>query len=60
MQGDVPSKQFNVYGAITAKIVRALKEARGTYQMPWHTGEVPFVVPHRFGPYRDAKPFVVP
>jgi antirestriction protein ArdC len=28
-----------------ALFVRALKEARGTYQMPWHTGEVPFVVP---------------
>jgi antirestriction protein ArdC len=45
MQGNVLSKRFNVYGAITAKIVRAIKEAKGTYQMPWHTGDMPLRVP---------------
>jgi len=45
MQSDVPSKQLNVYGAITAKIVRGMEEAKGTYEMPWHTGEVPFAIP---------------
>ena len=45
MQATVLSRKLNVYGAITAKIVRAIKDAKGTYRMPWHTGELPLQVP---------------
>jgi antirestriction protein ArdC len=44
MAGEVPSK-FNVYGAITAKIVRAIKEKPGKFEMPWHTVGSPMSVP---------------
>jgi antirestriction protein ArdC len=45
MQSVAPSKQLNVYGAITAKIARGIQEAKGKYEMPWHTGDVPFAIP---------------
>jgi len=45
MQETVLSRKFNVYSAITEKIVRAIKNAKGTYQMPWHTGDLPVQVP---------------
>lgn len=45
MQETVLSRKLNVYGAITEKIARAIKEAKGSYQMPWHTGDVPLHVP---------------
>jgi antirestriction protein ArdC len=46
MNNEVVSKsRFKVYGAITEKIVLAIKDAKGTYQMPWHTGDSPLQVP---------------
>jgi len=29
--------KLNVYGALTAKIMHAMKDAKGTYKMPWHS-----------------------
>jgi antirestriction protein ArdC len=58
MASVVPSKQFNVYSAIMAKIVRGIRKAKGRYEMPWHTGEVPFVVPTNAltdNPYRGVN-----
>jgi antirestriction protein ArdC len=44
MQSDIPSK-FSVYGALTAKIIRAMSENKGKYEMPWHSPDVPRSVP---------------
>ncbi|HEY2445036.1 MAG TPA: zincin-like metallopeptidase domain-containing protein [Rhizomicrobium sp.] len=50
MTSDVPShsespSKFNVYAAITAKIVRAMAENKGKFEMPWHTSVTPLSVP---------------
>ena len=38
MDSTVPSEsKLNVYGALTAKIMHAMKDAKGTYKMPWHS-----------------------
>ena len=58
MQTTVPSKQLNVYGAITAKIVRGIQEAKGKFEMPWHTDGVPLLVPKNAlteNPYRGVN-----
>lgn len=58
MQTTIPSKQLNVYGAITAKIVRGIQEAKGKFEMPWHTGGVPLLLPKNAltdNPYRGVN-----
>jgi antirestriction protein ArdC len=47
---DPPSKseltsKHSVYDAVTVKIIRAMSENKGTYEMPWHTTEIPHSVP---------------
>jgi len=44
MASEVLSK-FSVYDAITAKIVRAMAENNGRFEMPWHRGGTPLSVP---------------
>jgi antirestriction protein ArdC len=44
MASEVPSK-FSIYDAITVKIVRAMAENKGKYEMPWHSVDVPISVP---------------
>lgn len=45
MQDTVLSRRYDIYGAITEKILRAMKEAKGTYKMPWHSGIAPLELP---------------
>jgi antirestriction protein ArdC len=45
MQDTALSRRYDIYGAITEKILRAMKTAKGTYKMPWHTGDIPLEVP---------------
>ena len=50
--------KFNVYGAITEKIVRAIKEAKDKYEMPWHSSALPAEVPTNAmtgNPYRGVN-----
>src|SRR5271163_1979014 len=37
MNDTVLSSRFNVYGAITEKIARAIREQKGRFVMPWHS-----------------------
>jgi antirestriction protein ArdC len=58
MASEVLSSRFNVYGAITEKIVRGIKESKGKYEMPWHSGEIPLGVPTNAltdNPYRGVN-----
>jgi antirestriction protein ArdC len=58
MSDRIPSGKYSVYAAITAKIVRGIKEAKGKYVMRWHTGEVSFSVPTNAvseNPYRGVN-----
>ncbi|HEY1614676.1 MAG TPA: zincin-like metallopeptidase domain-containing protein [Rhizomicrobium sp.] len=58
MQDTVLSRRYDIYGAITEKIVRAMKEAKGTYRMPWHSGDAPLDLPvnaHTDHPYRGVN-----
>lgn len=41
----VLSSKYNVYGAITAKIARAIREQKGKFVMPWHSREMPLNFP---------------
>lgn len=45
MQDTDLSRRYDIYGAVTAKILRGMKQAKGTYRMPWHTGDMPLEVP---------------
>ncbi len=57
MQSDVPSKRLNVYGAITARIMRGIQNA-GTYEMPWHATTTPHLIPKNAvtkNPYRGVN-----
>jgi antirestriction protein ArdC len=50
--------KLSVYGAITEKIVRAINECKGKYEMPWHTGGIPNGVPTNAltdNPYRGVN-----
>jgi antirestriction protein ArdC len=59
MASEVLSRsKLNVYGAITAKIVRGIKDAKGRYEMPWHTDGIPLLVPKNAltdNPYRGVN-----
>lgn len=41
----VPSKKYSIYGAITEKIVRAIRESATTFKMPWHASREPLAFP---------------
>lgn len=45
MQDTDLSRRYDIYGAVTAKILRGMKQAKGTYRMPWHTADMPLEVP---------------
>lgn len=46
MSDKVLSRKYDIYGAITEKILRAMRQANGTYRLPWHTGGIaPLHVP---------------
>jgi antirestriction protein ArdC len=45
MNDTVLSSKFNVYGAITEKIARTIREQQGKFVMPWHSGAVPLRFP---------------
>jgi antirestriction protein ArdC len=45
MRDHVLSSKFNVYGAITEKIARAIRDQKGTFAMPWHSGQAPLMFP---------------
>jgi antirestriction protein ArdC len=58
MQDTALSTRHNIYGAITVKILRAMKEAKGTYRMPWHSNSVPLGIPSNAltdHPYRGVN-----
>jgi antirestriction protein ArdC len=39
------SSKFNVYGAITEKIARSIREQKGGFVMPWHAPDRPLRLP---------------
>lgn len=45
MSNTVLSSRYSVYGAITEKIVRAIKERKTEFRMPWHSGNAPLAFP---------------
>jgi antirestriction protein ArdC len=45
MNDTVLSSRYNVYGAITEKIARAIREQEGRFVMPWHTADGPMSLP---------------
>jgi antirestriction protein ArdC len=58
MTDTVLSNRHDVYGAITERIVRAIKEGAGTFEMPWHSSGVPLGVPTNAAtgqPYRGVN-----
>ena len=58
MNDTVPSSKYNVYGAITEKIARAIREQKGKFVMPWHSDGAPRTVPMNAAtghPYRGAN-----
>jgi len=58
MNDTVLSSKYNVYGAITEKIVRAIREQKGKFVMPWHSIEEPLGFPINAAtenPYRGAN-----
>jgi antirestriction protein ArdC len=58
MDSTVPSHRHDIYAAITERIVRAIKEGSGKFEMPWHSGDVPLGVPTNAAtgqPYRGVN-----
>lgn len=54
---DVPSK-FSLYHALTLKIIRAMSEHHGRYEMPWHSTGTALSIPMNAAtnePYRGAN-----
>jgi antirestriction protein ArdC len=45
MNDTVLSSKFNVYGAITEKIARAIRDQKGKFMMPWHSSEASLSFP---------------
>jgi antirestriction protein ArdC len=58
MTNTVSSHRHDIYGAITERIVRAIKEGAGKFEMPWHSSGVPLGVPTNAAtgqPYRGVN-----